>query len=190
MTATNHLDEAERLRLGAVNEAGVFERLRHQYPVIARATERDDITNKIDAWVKDHGTMRSVQIKWRETGGDLGIAMVRPWVDRETFDQQLTDGTVPWDRDMKATPDLYAYATPTVLVVAEGAEVARICHEAAVVLADEGFQGRMRTVENGVELRLVTDKGRGYSGGQRKVICYISPTLLVQRGASIVDVTL
>lgn len=186
MTATNHLDEVDRVRIGIENEASVFTRLMRLYPIMVPASMVDDVQNKIDAWVRDDGTMRSVQIKWRETGGDLGIAMVRPWVDRETFDRQLAAGTVPWDRDMKATPDLYAYATPSVLVVAEGAEVARICHEAAVVLADEGFHGRMRTVEDGVELRLVTDKGTGYSGGQKKVICYISAALLVARGAVVV----
>lgn len=187
--ATNHLDEADRLRIGAGNEAAVLRRLLAVYPTIVPAQTSDDIEKKIDAWVKDGPALRSVQVKWRETGGDLGLAIVRPYVDHDTFVAQYLADELPRDRDFKGRAELYAYATPDILVVVEATVVKRICEEALCLLAQsDGFIRNLFWVRDGVELRLVTDAGQGYSARQRKIICYISHTELLLNGARLVDV--
>lgn len=190
---TNHLDESDRLRIGAGNEAAVLRRLLAVYPTIVPAQTSDDIEKKIDAWVRDSASphsgsagnrLRSVQVKWRESGGDLGVAIVRPYVDHETFVRQYLADELPRDRDFKGEAELYAYATPDILVVVEAGVVKRICEEALCLLAQsDGFIRNLFWVRDGVELRLVTDAGQGYSGGQRKIICYISSTVLLDNGA-------
>jgi hypothetical protein len=194
---TNHLDEAERLDVGRANEAAVLRRLLAVYPTIVPAQTKDDVERKIDAWVRDGNRVRPIQVKWRESGGDLGVAIVRPYVDHDTFvTQYLAEGLaaqgapvdpserLPRDRDFKGEAELYVYATPDILVVVEADVVKRICEEALCLLAQsDGFIRNLFWVRDGVELRLVTDAGRGYSGGQRKIICYISSTVLLDSGA-------
>lgn len=196
----------DRVRKGKRVEADILTTLKAAGPIRMgqrvltdwrEATAEEDMRDKIDAWVTashiDDPGLRaggSVQIKFRESGSDLGIACVRPYIDQTTFRRQWEDDTVPWDRDMVTEVNIYVVKVPDMgLVVAPAAPVKAVIDQLIEELADEpGFKGSVfRSDPEGVELRFTTDKGKGYSHGQRKIIAYITPHALVKMGGVVVQ---
>lgn len=195
----------DRVRKGGRVEADILAKLRASGPIVLgnvtltdwrEASETEDKHDKIDAWVTATNDGRrakanaSVQIKFRESGSDLGIACVRPYTDQTTFRRQWEDWTVPWDRDVVTAIDLYVVKVPDMgLVIVEAEKVKKVAMQMLEELADEpGFKGSVfRSDPEGVELRFTTDKGKGYSHGQRKIIAYITPRALVKMGGVVVQ---
>jgi hypothetical protein len=199
--ATNSLDKDERVKIGKQYEASILKMLNEHRPVVCHtvfdkwieADEHDDMVNKIDAWAYSGlAGGKSVQIKYRETGSDLGIAVVRPYVDFETLAHQVENSEIPFDRDFGSTPDLYACLNGSLLMVVEGEKVKKGC---ALMMNQfmkhggfKGYNGFVHANYRGAELRLVTDKGAGYSEGQQKIICYLAPSFIKMAGGYIGEV--
>lgn len=159
----------ERLALGKQREAEVLERLQHSFWSVIPATEAQDKVDKIDAWVRWKGVSYSVGVKWRDSGVDLGIAAVRPFVDRPTLNLQWNRGEVPWDRDAQHYCDLYAVGKPDGVTVYTGASVKVMVDNA---LSHYINHGMMKTAL--YEIKIVEDRGAsGYTAGQKKLIVYI-----------------
>jgi hypothetical protein len=201
--ATNTLGLEERVRIGKGKETEVLALLNQFEPTVkghklcefVPSNREEDMHKKIDAWCFHCGEGLegySVQIKYRETGGDLGVAVIRPYIDDKTFVRDCERDTLIYDRDFINTPDYYACLMGPRLLVAEGALVKRACLMMLNGLVNSGgFQGMRfyRSVKMpGAELRLVTDQGGGYSAGQQKIICYMTPELLHGAGAFLTDV--
>lgn len=201
--STNTLAEKDRITVGKLREAEILAMLNEIKPVLWGTTLHtwtsssfvEDVHDKVDAWCwgEDEGDNYSVQIKYRDVGSDLGIAVIRPWLSNYKFILDRELGTTKWDRDMKGVEDIYVCLIGKTLVVVSSV----IVKKAVSILLDKlaaagGFSGR-RFAPNecpGAELRLVTDRGSsGYSAGQEKVICYISPQILRAGGAFIYNVT-
>ena len=135
--ATNNLDFEKRLRIGKTNEKRVLALLNKHRPVVCHtiwdkwvvASEQEDISQKIDAWATSGlaPTRKSVQVKYRESGGDLGIALIRPFNDFNAFKRGYENGQVDYDRDFQNTPDFYACLAGNVLTVIEGEKVTKGC---------------------------------------------------------------
>lgn len=167
---SNHLGFEERLAIGKRHEAEVLDRLKLSFWSVTPATETQDKAEKIDAWIRWKGVTYSVAIKWRETGYDLGIAIVRPFIDLSVLRQQYYDGTVPYDRDLQHVADLYVVANPEGIRIVTGHSVAQRAKVAIMDLAREGHW-----VGEGYEIKHVQDKGSsGYTSGQTKLICYMN----------------
>jgi hypothetical protein len=193
--STNTLDIADRIRIGKEAESRIIDALNAQSPVVGGAklsefvpaNTEDDKYNKIDAWcfASGHGLDgMSVQVKYRESGRDLGVAMIRPYVDIETLKYQVERDVIPWDRDMVNMPDYYAYGVGESLIVAAGVQVKKFCNMMLQKALDEEFCGNTFNYSKypGAQLKITTDKGDGYSRGHRKMICYIESWLLVETG--------
>jgi hypothetical protein len=199
--SSNYLSQAERVEIGKKREALILDAL-NETPIQFRgekinkwvnSSATDDMRNKIDAWaIYGNDSEFSVQIKYRETGGDLGIACVRPWESHHWFCKAFESKSLPLDRDLKSNVDIYVCNYNNKIIVADGKIVKNACWKMMDKLAQSkwGFRDYTFTVPEyrGAELRLVTDRGsEGYSSGQKKIICYISPALLARVGGSIVN---
>lgn len=159
----------ERLAAGKAFEARIIEELQRSFWSVVPATEAQDKVDKIDCWVRWKGVSYSVAIKWRDSGVDLGIAAVRPFVDTHLLYQQVQAGAVPYDRDAQHYADLYAVGTPDSVSVYTGASVKRIVDNA---IGRYAALGRAQAPE--YEVKIVEDKGAtGYNAGQKKLIVYI-----------------
>lgn len=159
----------ERLAAGKAFEARIIEELKRSFWSVIPATEAQDKADKIDCWVRWKGVTYSVAIKWRDSGVDLGIAAVRPFIDRDVLRAQVMDGSVPYDRDAQHYSDLYAVGTPDGVSVYTGSSV-RIQVETALQLYVH--LGSMKSPA--AEVKIVEDKGAsGYASGQQKLIVYI-----------------
>jgi hypothetical protein len=141
------------------------------------------------AWaVSESGFYYSLQIKSRDSdiGKDLGLSLIRPYKTFDAFKDEWACGTPKFDRDMKTDVDFYVVMTNdgSILVV-PGAEVKKTCYD----LLDEFAQDRVgfgegkafpRRSSGGRQLRLVVDRGTGYSSGHQKLIAYLSPQFLAK----------
>ena len=201
----NNQNINERVRKGKQAETNIIARLKAAGPITLgtltltgwkASSDSEDMHDKIDAWVTATGprgkALGSVQIKFRESGSDLGIACVRPYTDHHVFRSQWENWTVPWDRDMETDVDFYVVKVPDMgLVVVEAKPVKAVVDQLLEDLADEPtFRGSVfRSDPEGVELRFTTDKGKGkgYSHGQRKIIAYFTPRALVKMGGVVVQ---
>ena len=203
-TGTNYLSFDERVEIGKEKESDTLDLLNSLVRRIPQrdcvvewsaSSRSDDINDKIDAWVSCEDTDRlSVQIKFRETGQDLGVSLIRPW-DWEEFKRDfeiLQD--CHYDRDYKEMTDLYVVLNEQFdqLIIGDGQKIKRICEILLQSLYEQDedpfqewnyFRDEKRY---GAELRLVTDKGQGYSEGQQKLICYIKPFLVQKQNGMIV----
>lgn len=200
--ATNHLGFDERLKKGKQNESRVLALLNEHRPVVCHtiwdkwipSAQAEDMTQKIDAWAYSgiNEQARSVQIKYRETGGDLGIAVIRPYIDFDNFYLDVQAGDVCFDRDFINSPDFYAVLSGTTLMVVEGHKVKKgVDLMMKQFLAHGGFKGHRgfkHANYKGAELRLVTDQGGGYSSGQDKIICYFEPSFIRMAGGFIKEI--
>jgi hypothetical protein len=153
------------------------------------STMDEDKYAKIDAWVQDSNYRRlSVQIKYRESGQDLGLALVRPYEGWESFSNDLKCGTVEWDRDMQSTPNLYVVQSPGLgLVVVPGQAVKDAAMALLQEMAYEPFEGSSYQGAEGIEVRIVRDKGAGYTYDQKKLISYMTPRFLVKLGGKVLQ---
>lgn len=190
--ATNHLDQKDRIAIGKRHEKTIVELLNKHRPVVchtvydkwSESTQTEDMLLKIDAWATSglNPTKRSVQIKYRETGGDLGIAMVRPYTDFNSFKRDFENGNVSWDRDFINHVDLYVCLMGDTLSVVEGERIRKACNlmldKFVVYGGFHGYRGFAWPSYKGAELRLVTDRGNGYSEGQQKIICYLTTDVI------------
>lgn len=195
--ALNTLDIDERVKQGKNVEASILEKLKWFSPMdwqddsirfFTLATDEEDMHLKIDAWATmGFQDRKSVQIKYRETGGDVGIAVLRPWNDDRLFSIDYDRHSLPWDRDMKHMADIYVVQIGKRLIIAPGTVVKRACNIMVDKLRLAGGFGYPNSFTDskcwGCELRIVRDRGAGYSAGQYKVINYIKPELLLAAGA-------
>lgn len=199
--ASNTLALEDRIRINKPIELKIIRELNKQLPIKSKnwraASANDDMHNRIDAWLVDEFNEEySVQIKYRETGGDLGIAVLRPWEGNEKFLSDYAASTLPYDRDMKTTPGFYvAGISKEHLLIVDGNTVHRACELMIESLACAGGFSSYGTSysdpgRSGAELRLVRDKGNGYSLDHWKVICYMEPWLLRECGGTILKVDL
>ena len=199
--ATNTLDEKERIARGKEQEARILNILRDKDIVVAGnkiiswepSSESEDITKKIDAWAITDDARLSVQIKYRDAGTDLGIAAVRPYNSHLMFQMDWQAGTVRWDRDMKHTADIYVCLADygTKLIVADGHKVKRAVNTMLFEFSKaDYFDGRTfeKTELWGAQLKIVRDRGTGYSAGQNKIVCYLNARLLEKSGGMIVNI--
>lgn len=201
--ASNSKPIEERLEIGKQKEADTLELLNELVKSVpdgrrvlcwCPSDRADDINHKIDAWAEfEQDDRMSVQIKFRETGQDLGIALIRPW-NWEEFKQDyeiLAD--CHYDRDYKEIADLYVVLNEQFnqLVIGDGRKIKRICEillDSLYAQEDDPFKQRTYFQDEnryGAELRLVTDQGEGYTEGQKKIICYIKPFLVQKQGGEI-----
>jgi hypothetical protein len=194
--SSNTLDIHDRIAVGKMYERQILEKLQASEVVVegkllsefVPATREDDMHNKIDAWCFAQGSGldgKSVQIKYRETGSDLGVAVWRPYRDEWTLRDCVKRDIMQWDRDFMTIPDYYAYGVGDLLIVAPGYKVKAACTILLNKAMNEGFTNNMYEAKTcpGAQLRVVTDKGQGYSYGQKKIICYITPWLLKRAGS-------
>lgn len=159
----------ERLAAGKAAEERIMEELKRSFWSVIPATDAQDKADKIDCWVRWKGVSYSVAIKWRDSGVDLGIAAVRPFVNRQTLHHQMVTATVPYDRDALMYADLYAVGTLDGVSVYTGASVRRW-----VDIALARFAGGGLMKGDAYEIKVVEDKGAsGYTSGQKKLIVYI-----------------
>lgn len=166
---TNHLGIEERLAAGKRHEEAAMYELQRMFWSVIPATDEQDKVDKIDCWVRWKGVSYSVAIKYRESGTDLGLALVRPYVDHPTFELQWRNLQVPFDRDFQHIADLYAVALPDGLQIVTGISVLKTCNEALRTHAVSAKRSG-----EGWELKVVKDLGaNGYSSGQKKLIAYI-----------------
>jgi hypothetical protein len=190
---TNHLDIRDRIASGQKHEQAILQTLNSLEVNLGsltltswtHATTSEDKHDKIDAWALSGSLRLSAALKYRESGQDLGVALLRPWEGDRAFCDTYP-GALPWDRDMQNMTDLYVCATANHLLVTRGKQIELIAGYMLGKLRANGGFGAENTFgshEQGVTLKLVTDQGGGYSAGQQKVIAYIRPKLLVQHGA-------
>lgn len=199
--ASNSLSFQDRLNLGKEKEEDILELLTelvHTNPNGRRVlswsagSKSDDINDKIDAWAEiEDADRQSVQIKWRDTGQDLGLSVYRPWTGFDDFKNEVSNER--YDRDYKEYPDLYVLSVEqfNMLVIGDGYK----CHRIAEILLESLAQEETDPFEiwnsyeapgkYGAELRLVTDLGEGYTEGQQKLICYIKPFLVEKQNGAI-----
>jgi hypothetical protein len=194
---TNHLDIDERVARGIAHEERILQLLNEQLIFLRRqrvkqwasATISEDIADKIDAWATlEDGTKLSAQIKYRESGADVGVAVLMPFINHEALLGQYEFNKLPWDRDMRSKAELMVClsAGGSVLTVSEMHLVKRAVDVMLSYFVTTGyFDGRNFVHEDcpGVEFKVVTDQGRGYSAGKKKLVCYIAPALLESAGA-------
>ena len=173
---TNGLGFEERLAAGKRQEAAVIVDLQRMFWSVIPATDEQDIKEKVDCWVRWKGVSYSVAIKYRESGTDLGLALVRPWTGMEAYRELFVADALPYDRDFKHVTDLYAVAVPSGLVIVTGISVYRTCKEALLNLAEHGEDGMQ---DDAYALKVVTDKGAsGHTAGQKKLIAYLKTDAL------------
>lgn len=187
----NVLHEVDRIKQGKIKEDQILGLLNEldwevngeKVKVVEPATLEQDLHDKVDAFAVCDSDRWSVQIKFRDTGQDLGVACVRPWKSHKLLKEQWKADKVPWDRDMKSPVDLYVCLNDNRLVIASGSEIKKICTDLLDKLVEDkiGFASGNtfpRKGGEGAELKRIYDKGQGYSGGQGKIICYITFDLL------------
>ena len=190
----NEISFEERLAFGSEKEELILQLLNENVINVdgqlftgwERATKEQDIKYKIDAWASNPaGNKFDVQLKFRESGNDLGIAVVRPFEDVETLKEQALNGKIPFDRDAKCNTYLYATLTEHCLVVAKTETIkmiyTRLLNDLIAGNGDISFTS-FRNSLYGAELRFVVDAGQGYSYNQKKIICYITPYLIETLG--------
>lgn len=194
------LNEQERIAKGKRREEKMLQILNDESPIEfgehtltmwKPASEAEDIQRKIDAWVATNDDeLLAVQLKSRDRQPDLGIAAIRPYRGYSDYCERFDEGRLQMDRDMKNMPSLYVcFFGPRKFMVASGDFVKRTVQQMLREFRKTGFTSNGRTsMKSGnkmVELKLVTDRGKGYSGGQQKIICYIKPEFLVKYGGAV-----
>lgn len=158
-----------------------------------KSSKSDDMKEQIDARLMRSTNAHTekditAQIKVRYTGIDIGVAIVRPYDTVDKLKNQLDYGRVPWDRDFTSNAMLYVSRSDGALVVCYNALIKGIVNKLlrAFVAAGKEFDDTnsfQHPTLRGAELKLVTDKGKGHTEGQKKIICYISVYLMKQLGA-------
>lgn len=198
----NELDLDKRLELGKLAEKKVLAELydkhmpikldTNNFLTINSSTREEDMHGGVDAWISTGTETYSVQIKNRETGSDLGLSIIMPYEGDYWFCSNFKAfSELNWDRDMRNVPDYYLVANPDQFCLVRSATVKNGIMAILSSLYNYGGFGGARAFSNpaldGLELRLVRDRGAGYSAGQTKVICYIRLDALKSRGAWIGD---
>lgn len=197
--SSNYLSMEERLKIGKGYEREIISLLNKHRPVVCHTVwdkwvaskQAEDMHQKIDAWAYSgvNEQARSVQIKYRETGGDLGIAVIRPYTTFDEFIHQVDYDKVSFDRDFISTPDFYACLSGQTLMVVEGRKIKTgVNLMMQQFIKHGGFKGHngfRHANYEGAELRLVRDRGMGYSVGQDKIICYFAPSFIRMAGGFI-----
>lgn len=193
----NTLSIDERVKRGKAKESTILDTLA-ELPIALggelvmsweESTEYEDKHLKVDAWAHTDSYRYSVAIKFRESGKDVGVAVLMPWNPDEFYERYETDA-LPWDRDMREVADYYIVQIAGELIIAEGKLVHGICRRMVDELYEAGgFRYKSFTGPyGGIMLQQKTDEGGGYSYDQDKVLCYIPPKFLVQLGAKAYDV--
>lgn len=203
IVSINTLDVSERVRRGKEWEQRGIEIL-NSFPQVwgdykidhwELSSDHEDRIEKIDAyaqcWPKitdPYSIALPVQIKFRETGTDLGIALYRPWKGFDKFEKDAQD----WnnlDRDFVFHPALYVVFSDEfeMITICPGEIVEKICREMLEVMLRDGWdfsRGPFKIEgKRGAEIQLVTDQGTGgKTEGQKKLICYITPALCEKLG--------
>lgn len=198
---TNNLDILERVTRGRSREEEILLLLMEEDIKIGgtsvdawiAASDEEDMIDKIDAFaVMPDGKRYATQIKYRDDGKDIGIAAVMPYVDHAIFKKQWEAGKIPWDRDMRCKSDLL------VCLSADGGILTVCAYEKIRIgvekilksfASQEYFDARAFADDKlpGVEVRIVKDRGGGYSAGKSKLICYFTPRLLKANGAYVIE---
>lgn len=185
---------ADRLAYGASKEEYILNLL-NENPVNVdgrcvvrweKSSPEEDMRYKIDAWAfAENGKKVDVQIKYRQSGNDVGVAIIRPFENVEALREQHRTGKIPWDRDAVGNAYLYVALTEHCLVVVPTDRIkliyTRLLND---MIAGEGeiTDTSFRNNLYGAELRFVVDSGEGYSYNQKKIICYITPYLIETLG--------
>lgn len=200
MDSSNRLPLEQRINLGKSAERVILDWANEHCPIdigtkgithFEPASDDEDMHGKIDAWAYNvHGEKFSVQIKNRESGLDLGIATMMPYVGDAWFCANYKaseGGDLNWDRDMRSTPDYYLIANEGQICLAHGEKVrSGVMAILSNLYTSGGFRGsntHKYPALDGLTLKLVKDIGAGYSTGKYKVICYINLESLANRGA-------
>ena len=195
---TNKLNIDERILLGQQRENSIISLLHDRdikingqyvsYWVRNDDPEVDKI-DKIDAYAMMNEEERiPAQIKYRDDGPDIGVAAVMPYVNHQSFQAQYAAGSIPWDRDMRGKAELLVClsADGGILTVVSMETVHRGVKSLLKRFANEtGFDGKSYRHEAcpGAEIRVVKDRGAGYSVGKYKLVVYFTPVLMEAAGA-------
>jgi hypothetical protein len=76
----------ERLRLGKLAEAQMYENLKNSGYYLKPATQQEDMELKIDGYLSnDQTNYFPFQSKYRQTGIDIGMDIYEPWYGPEDF---------------------------------------------------------------------------------------------------------
>lgn len=171
-----------RLRAGKQEEEKILKILNETQPWLLTewkaSSVKEDIEKKIDAWASDFLRLKifSVQIKYRDSGMDLGIALLRPWEGIAKFRKDYELSKLKFDRDYVAGVDLYVCMAGNRLILSNCDAVHMFCQRALAHLYETGF---FVHEDNDWQLKAVTDA----DNGQRKLICYIPFHSLLREGA-------
>lgn len=151
----------DRVSAGKSQEAIIINTLRQNGVNIQDPTENEDKYDKIDGWLIEGGSKKSVQIKFREGGDDIIFEIVKD-VDRHI------DG-----RDLISKADYY--------LVVDRNGIGRLLLTAPLKDAAQKIKGAIMPVINKgttswvtrtCDVKITTDK----SHGNRKLMAYFKPT--------------
>lgn len=204
----NNQDLQQRLNKSGPIEKWILDTMNHYgVPVEGtlvkgwkKTTSRDDKTYKRDAMALHNGQYIYAQLKYRQpnSGGDIGVALLQPFVGREEVRQTLLHEREKmsyfWARDYVFDGGVYAclsndwevlYVVPYLEVVKP--IVTKVFKEWMTDPCGYNLTKNNRVYRSindgtkGCELRFKTDSGRNsWDSGENKVICYIPPALVLE----------
>jgi len=165
----------ERLRLGKLCEAQMFENLKSIGYYLKPATKHEDIELKIDGYLSnDQHLYIPFQSKYRQTGIDIGLDVWEPWFGPN-------DPRNGVGRDYKSKAELYVTQVNDQLYVMHRTGLHLIVdqtfyewknHNHKFHFGDGISRGTFNPSIQGVQLKLKVDE----SNRKTKIIVYISPT--------------
>lgn len=155
------------------------------YSVFFAGSEKTDQLEKVDAFCygtsledREHISI-SAQLKIREKFNDVGLAFIRPFTSVPKLKTDYQNGTISYDRDFLGKSDVTITRTVDHII---WIDTMRLKYIASTLLDDwmagEGsFKNRSFISNNhsGAGLRVVDDMGSGYTQGEKKIICYVTP---------------
>jgi hypothetical protein len=165
-----------------------------------KTTTRDDKTNKRDAMALHNGKYVYAQLKYRQpnSGGDIGVALLQPFEGREVIRHTLLNEREKmeyyWARDYIFDGGVYVclsndweslYIMPyreTIKPIVTKVFKEWMTDPAGYDLTNSNRVYRsVGKTTTGCELRFKMDSGRNsWDSGQKKVICYIPPSLVIE----------
>lgn len=150
-----------RVQVGKSQEATIIATLRANGVNIQDPTENEDKFDKIDGWIIDGSTKKSLQIKFREGGDDIIFEVVKD-VDRRI------DG-----RDLISKADYYLVVDTNgvgrLMLTTPIKQLATQIKEAIMPVVNKGT---VNWHTRNCDIKITTDK----SHGNRKLMAYFKPS--------------